>query len=56
VKNRPRQLHSHIRGAFKVGITPSEVLSAMNLCKPYGKVMDVKAAMSACRRLAHKKR
>jgi len=56
VKNRPRQLHSHIRGAFKVGISPSELLSAIQLCKPYGKVMDVKAAISACRRLAHKAR
>ena len=54
LKNRPRQLHSHMLGAMRLGISSAQLLSAMNLCRPYGRLKDVHAAMIACHKLAQK--
>jgi 4-carboxymuconolactone decarboxylase len=54
VKSLPRQLESHMRGALHVGVTLPELHSAIGLCLPYGKVMQIKAALNSCHRLVFK--
>jgi 4-carboxymuconolactone decarboxylase len=51
VKDLPRQLHSHLRGALRVGLSVRELEIALNLCAEYTSPDHLKSALAALRKL-----
>ncbi len=45
VKNLPRQLHSHLRGALHVGVSPVELEAALRLCSNFATPQHLRAAL-----------
>lgn len=52
VKDLPRQLHSHLRGALRVGVTVPELESAIGLCAPYTSSQNIGSALNVWRKVA----
>jgi len=52
VKNLPRQLHSHLRGALHVGVPAEELQAAIHLCRPFTKAVNVRSALQVWRKVA----
>jgi 4-carboxymuconolactone decarboxylase len=51
VKDLPRQLHSHLRGALRVGLSAVELESALCLCAEYTTADRLKSALEVLRKL-----
>lgn len=52
VKGYPRQLHSHMRGALRVGVTLAELEEAINICRDYTTPENIEIAMKVWRKLS----
>lgn len=50
VKALPRQLHSHMRGALRVGVSAPELKSAVDLCKGYTSPENIQYALEIWRK------
>lgn len=51
VKGYPRQLHSHMRGALRVGVTLFELEAALELCRDYTSPENLEIAREVWRKL-----
>lgn len=52
VKDLPRQLHSHLRGALHVGVTASELEAALRLCAEFTTNERIESALRVWRKIS----
>ncbi len=52
MKNLPRQLHSHMRGALRVGVSLPELDHAINLCTKYTSSINIKSAQNVLKKIS----
>ena len=51
VKNLPRQLHSHLRGALRVGVSSAELEAALHLCSKFTTSQHLQLALTVWRKI-----
>ncbi|HDH57611.1 MAG TPA: carboxymuconolactone decarboxylase family protein, partial [Bacteroidetes bacterium] len=51
VKGLPRQLHSHLRGALRVGVSPGQLEDAIHLCAEYTTEERILSALAVLRNI-----
>lgn len=51
VKELPRQLYSHLRGARNVGVTPSQLEEAIHVCAEYASPKRIQSALRVLEKL-----
>jgi 4-carboxymuconolactone decarboxylase len=52
VKDYPRQLHSHLRGALRVGLTIEELREGIQLCAEYTEKSKIESALQILAKLS----